>query len=318
MSSSRKPIGGFFELELRKGELAHSKAIRLNTARSCFEYILRTRRFAKVYVPYYTCEVMLEPLQALGIDYQFYSVNEILEPVTLPELKEHELFLYTNYFGLKQEYAQRLAALYGKRLIVDNAQAFYSEPMQGIGTFYSPRKFFGVADGAFLYNDVELEFDFPQDVSYGRMAHLLKRIDEGAEASFEDFRNDDNSLCHQGIKRMSRLTEAILYGIDYEAAKFARRRNFAFLDKSLKESNQIHWELGEETVPMVYPYLTNDACLRQRLIDNKVFVATYWPNVRRWTNRGTIEYELTDRLIPIPIDQRYSLEDMKTILGIIG
>ena len=35
-------IGGYFELELRNGAYYHKDAIRLNTARNCFEYILRS------------------------------------------------------------------------------------------------------------------------------------------------------------------------------------------------------------------------------------------------------------------------------------
>lgn len=34
-----KAIGGYFELELRKGEHYHKDALRLNTARNCFEYV---------------------------------------------------------------------------------------------------------------------------------------------------------------------------------------------------------------------------------------------------------------------------------------
>ena len=69
---------------------------------------------------------------------------------------------------------------------------------------------------------------------------------------------------------------------------------------------------------MVYPFLIEDSSLRQRLIDNKVFVATYWPNVKQVTTPGTIEYELTSNLIPLPIDQRYSSREMEMVLSIIG
>ena len=34
------PIGGYFELELRKGEEYHKEAIRLNSGRNAFEYVL--------------------------------------------------------------------------------------------------------------------------------------------------------------------------------------------------------------------------------------------------------------------------------------
>ena len=187
-------------MELRRGEHYHKNAIRLNTARNCFEYVLRTRGSAKVYIPYYTCEVMLEPIRKLQIEYEFYHINEQLEPAVLPKLNANEAFLYTNYFGLKQECVKRLAMEYGKQLIVDNAQAFYAEPIDGIDTFYSARKFFGVPDGAYLYTDMTLQQEFEHDCSFDRTAHLLKRIDLGPEAGYQDFRMNDDALCNQEIK----------------------------------------------------------------------------------------------------------------------
>ena len=310
-------IGGYFELELRQSGHYHQKAVRLNTARNSFEYVLRSRQYSKVYIPYYTCEVMLEPIDKLGIEVEFYHINESLEPISTPLLKKNEAFLYTNYFGLKQQFVKHLAEVYGNQLIVDNAQAFYAEPIQGIDTFYSARKFFGVPDGAYLYTDKELTQELEQDVSSERMSHLLKRIDLGAEAGYQDFRKNDDSLCHQPIKRMSKLTDAILCGIDYESAKQKRRLNYAVLDKVLKDSNRIHLELDDEAVPMVYPYWTNDALLRQKLIANKVFVATYWPNVKEWTKERMLEFELAETVIPIPVDQRYGMKEMKLIEDIV-
>ena len=309
-----EPIGGYFELELRKDGHYHKNAIRLNTARNCFEYVLRARHYRKVFFPYYSCEVMLESIKKLGIDYEFYHINESFEPIERPALNADEAFLYTNYFGLKQDCVLRLAKIYGKQLIVDNAQAFYAEPIQGIDTFYSARKFFGVPDGAYLYTEKRLEKEFGQDVSFERMTHLMKRIDLGAEAGYKDFRKNDELLSNQEIKNMSRLTESLLSGINYEAAKQKRRENYALLDKTLKDSNLIHLEMDVEMVPMVYPYLTEDSTLRQKLIERKVFVAKYWPNVREWVGAHFLERELEGRMVPLPIDQRYRKEEMNWII----
>ena len=310
-------IGGYFELELRQSGHYHQEAIRLNTARNSFEYVLRSRQYTKVYIPYYTCEVMLEPIDKLGIEVEFYHINESLEPISTPLLKKDEAFLYTNYFGLKQQFVKHLAEIYGDQLIVDNAQAFYAEPIQGIDTFYSARKFFGVPDGSYLYTDKQLEQELDQDVSFERMSHLLKRVDLGAESGYQDFRKNDDSLCNQPIKRMSKLTDSILCGIDYESAKQKRRLNYAVLERVLKDSNRIHLELDDEAVPMVYPYWTDDASLRQKLIANKVFVATYWPNVKEWTKDGMLEPELAETVIPIPVDQRYGMKEMEFIENIV-
>ena len=311
-------IGGYFELELYKGEHYHKNAIRLNTARNCFDYVLRSRGYTKVYIPYYTCEVMLVPIQKLKISYEFYHINEKLEPVALPKLNATEAFLYTNYFGLKQDCVKHLVEVYGNQLIVDNAQAFYAEPILGIDTFYSPRKFFGVPDGAYLYTEKRLEQDFEQDVSCERMSHLLKRIDLGAELGFHDFRENDDSLCNQEIKCMSKLTESLLSGIDYESAKRKRRENYKCLDDALKTSNLIHLEMDEEAVPMVYPYLTGDSCMRQKLIDSRVFVATYWPNVIESIRSDMIELVLSNNLVCLPIDQRNELKEMHYIIAKVG
>lgn len=310
-------IGGYFELEYPKGEHYHKNSIHLNTARNCFEYVLRAKGYAKVYVPYYTCEVMLEPIQKLGLTFEYYKINEKLEPSMLPELKSDEAFLYTNYFGLKQSCVIMLALLYGQQLVVDNAQAFYAKPIKGIDTFYSARKFFGLADGAYLYTDKLLQQGFEQDCSFERMSHLLKRIDIGAEAGYLDFRRNDDDLIGRDIKKMSNLTEFLLSGIDYEYAKKRRRENYLFLDKALMKTNRIHLELDDNAVPMVYPYLTKDVSLKKKLIEDRVFVATYWPNIEYKDGFAT-ECDLALNVIPLPCDQRYGEKEMERIIKLIN
>ena len=137
-------------------------------------------------------------------------------------------------------------------------------------------------------------------------------------ATNSDFRNNDDSLCNQDIKLMSKLTEAILSGIDYESVKQQRRVNYSLLDKALSSSNLIQLELNDDSVPMVFPYLTDEVLLKQRLIDNKVFVATYWPNVMKWCDANDMESYLVQHLVFLPVDQRYTCKDMKVIIDIIN
>lgn len=308
-------IGGYFELELRKGEHFHKNAIRLNSGRNCFEYILRARGFNRVFMPYYTCQVMYDTAKDVGVEIAYYTVNERLEPINLPVLQKEEAFLYTNYYGLKQNCVNILATRYGNQLIVDNAQAFYAQPIAGIDTFYSPRKFFGVPDGGYLYTDARLEIEIPQAESMQRMTHLLKRIEQGAEAGYVDYQHEEESLDHLPIERMSNLTETLLESIDYNHMVHQRRQNFQILHEQLKESNLMKLSFGEDAVPMVYPYMTGDRGVRKRLIESKVFVATYWPNI---DSNSLHEQIFKTNILPLPIDQRYGKEDMKKIVNIIG
>lgn len=311
-------IGGYFSLELSMREEYHRDALRLNTGRNCLEYILRAKKYDKVYLPYYTCDVVLEPIKKLNLPYEFYHINLQLEINDRITLKESEALLYTNYFGLKQRYVEQLAEKIGSRLIVDNTQAFYAKPLAGIDTFYTCRKFFGVPDGAYLYCDKALDEKMEQDYSYDRVAHLVKRIDLSAEDGFKDFRRVDDGLDNQPIRKMSKLTKRMMQSIDYEAAARRRGANFQVLHEALGKDNNLEMHLEEDAVPMVYPYLVPVEGLREKLIENKIFIARYWPNVLVWTTKDDIEYLLACQMQPLPIDQRYGEGDMKRIIDLIN
>lgn len=312
-----EPIGGYFSLELPLHGIYHSRALALNTGRNCLEYILRVREYRKVYIPYYTCDVLLEPFDKLGVVYEFYHINEALEIADQFVLQRGEALLCTNYFGLKQRYIEKLASQYGKQLIVDNTQAFYSKPIDGIDTFYTCRKFFGVPDGAYLYTDKLLNIELEQDQSFERMLSLTKRIDLSPEEGYQDFHSISKSFVGQPIKRMSKLTQRMMQGIDYEAAAQRRRANYQLFHETLGKENNIVLPLEDDTVPMVYPFLAPVKELREKLIENKVYVARYWPNVLDWTSKDDIEYLLAYQMQPLPVDQRYGEEDMDYILNII-
>lgn len=312
-----KPIGGYFSLELPLYEEFHRNAIRLNTGRNCLEYILRSRGYKKVYIPYYTCDVVLEPFKKLGIPYEYYHINIHLEIRNEIVLKSGEALLYTNYYGLKQRYTEKLAQQYGISLIVDNTQAFYAKPIAGIDTFYSCRKFFGVPDGAYLYTDQQLHMELEQDQSFERMDFLTKRIDLSPEAGYQDFHDISKSLVGQPIKRMSKLTQRMMQGIDYEAVAQRRRANYQMLHKALGKGNNIELPLEEDVVPMVYPYLVPVKGLREKLIENKVFVARYWKSVLECTTPDDIDYLLAFQMQPLPIDQRYGEKEMNRIIEIV-
>ena len=312
-----EPIGGYFELELPYYEEFHKDAIRLNTGRNCLEYILRVRKYQKGYIPYYTCDVVLEPFKKLGIPYEFYHINLQLELAQAIKLNPNEVLLYTNYFGLKQHYTETLAKRYGKQLIVDNTQAFYAKPIKGIDTFYTCRKFFGVPDGAYLYIDKLLDIELEQDYSYERIDSLTKRLDISPEAGYQDFRNTSRALVDQPIKRMSKLTQRMMQGIDYKAAAQQRRANYQLLHEALGRENHLELPLPDDAIPMVYPHLVSTEGLREKLIENKIFIARYWPNVLEHTKPNDIDYLLAFHMQPLPIDQRYGKKEMNRIITTI-
>ena len=312
-----KEIGGYFGLELSRKEEYHQSMLKLNSARNAFRYILKAKKISKVYLPSYICDSVVEPLITSNINFEFYSINEIFEMCHNIKLKETERLYYVNYFGLKSKYIADLAAAYGSQLIVDNAQAFFEFPILDIDTLYSARKFFGVSDGGYLCTDFITDQELEQDSSMGRISHLVGRIDQTAAAYYQSYTSFENGLTDQPIKAMSKFTEAVLRSIDYKNIKLLRERNFLFLHSLLAKYNSIDIDIDILNGPMVYPFLWEDPLLRNELIKNKVYIATYWTEVLSRVSEDSLEALFVRKIIPLPIDQRYDLEDMNRIIKII-
>ena len=310
-------IGGYFGLEVAQRCALHTNAIALNSGRNCLEYIIQNKNFSKIYLPYYTCDVLLEPIRKHNLEFAFYHIDTCLNPIIENTIKENELLLAINYFSVK---AESLNALSKKtnNLIIDNSQAFFSSPGNCLATFYSARKFFGVPDGAYLYTGVKSDMLYEQDRSFGRFGHLLIRHDLGAKAGYEDFTQNEISFSGQPVKRMSNLTHSILNGIDYINIRNIRKRNFDFLHDAFNKINELEVDFMSCEGPFVYPLLISSSDLRENLIAKNIFVAMYWENVLQWCEKTDFEYYLAKNLIPLPIDQRYSLDDMKILIDAIN
>ena len=247
-------IGGYFELELRGGQELHTGALHLNTARNALELLLKEKGFNGIYLPSYVCDSILRPIKKLSLDYEFYSINDRLEPEIKPaSLKENYAFLVVNYFGLKDAAIAKLRHLF-RNLIVDNAQSFFSHPIEGVDTFYSARKFFGVPDGAYLYTNQPIGTKLEIDLSWERMEHLLMRKDIGPESGYPAYLANEDRLRHVPIREMSELTRHLLKNIDYEEAARRRIANFKILHGSLSLYNHLKFDWDGSQVPMVYPF----------------------------------------------------------------
>lgn len=313
-----KAIGGYFELELNHlGEL-HSNALNLNTGRNAFEYILRVRHYQKIYIPYFTCEVILQPLIRLKIDFEYYHINETFEPIFDFELmKSNEAFLYTNYFGINDLNVSTIAKKC-KNVIIDNSQSFFSKPIEGTDTFYSARKFFGVPDGAYLYCNSPETLILEEDYSFERMIHLTKRIDMSAEDGYQNFCKNESDLANNTLKKMSKLTQKILTNIDYVGIAKKRIENFEYLNYTLSKVNELKVDLSNNQVPLSYPFLFNQKKdLYSILLNKKIYTSKYWSGVTEKVEEVSVEFNFTENLIHLPIDQRINKENLDLILQLI-
>ena len=295
-----REIGGYFELDPGGGYTPLPDGVLLNSGRNALRHIVRQRKIKSIWVPEYTCPVVWGALKAEKCELKFYSVEVDMLPAK--RLPHDDFILYTNYFGCCGKNVDRLASEH-PNLIVDCAQAYHAKP-KGRASFSSPRKFFGVADGGIAFG-VE-GADYEQDDSSVRQQHLAVRKEKGASAGYSLFKAAEETLVDAPIRAMSAETTAALQKFDAATAIQKRRENFAFLRERLPSS--FPFALADDDVPMVYPFVTDDAMLRSRLIAQNIYVAKYWPGLSAAANA------LAERIIPLPIDQRYGEEAMATIL----
>ena len=117
-------------------------------------------------------------------------------------------------------------------------------------------------------------------------------------------------------KRMSRLTENLLRGLDYENIRRIRTENFHHLHEALGEDNLLSLRAGEGAY--AYPLmLENGENVRRRLIEKKIYVPTLWPNVLEEQPAGSAASILTRQILPLPCDQRYGAEDMDLVIAAV-
>lgn len=318
-----KPIGGYYEWEFppaRNQEL-HKDAVYLNSGRHALEYILRGLQNVKcLWIPNFTCDVVLQPLQKLNIPYKFYRIDANLELSEDIDLKDGEYLLYTNYYGIKDAYCNQVAKKYGSRAIIDNAQALFCKSIPGLNQFYSPRKFLGMPDGGLAVTTFpNMENQLPIDQSFDRCSHLLKRHELIPAEGYNDFRENSKKIAEAPLSLMSEISKRILDSVDLEYIKQKRRKNFSALQETLSSTNKLNLpSVDKFECPLIYPYWTESGKeLKKKLIEQKIFVATYWPNVFEWTKPSDMEYELANNVVCIPIDQRYDKQDMDRIIKTI-
>ena len=312
-----KEIGGFFNLEINDGQEYHKNALKLNSARYCIEYILKLKKYKRIYIPKYICNSVLQENIYEGVDVILYDLDYSLMPKVNRKMNSYEVLLFINYFGLNSDKINYVYQNY-KNVIVDNTQSFYELPYDGVDTIYSPRKFFGVPDGGYLYKNNTKEIKINRSYSYDNCQFLLKRIDVSANESYSLFKANEQRIATDGMKKMSKLTEKILKGIDYDYCKKKREENFQYLHSKLSRINELDIKCKTVNGPMIYPLLIQNQSLREYLIYNKIYVAKYWEDSLVRLNKNSYEAYFCNNLIPLPIDQRYGIKDMKNIISIIG
>lgn len=300
-----KEIGGYIELDTYTRTMLHEDGVLLNCGRNALAYLLQAKKIKKILMPKFMCDSCDQVLKENEVNVEYYSIGLDFKPHISKRTKLDWLYVVNFYGQLTNDYIKSL----GENVIVDNAQAYFQDPIPNFDTIYTCRKFFGVADGAILYTDKRINIK-EQDLSFDRMHFLLGRYEKTASEFYDEYVYNNSLFHNEPLKKMSRLTQNLLNGIDYDYVKRRRTNNFIYLDNQLKKINRLKLIIPEG--PFMYPlFINNGAEIRKKLQKKNIYIPILWPSVLKNCNKDDLEYDLANNILPLPVDQRYDIQDME-------
>lgn len=314
-----KEIGGYIEFEHYHGKMLHEDAIALNCGRNCLAYLFKSKGVRKIKLPYLICNSINKVCDREGVEKNYYHIDLHFKPEEDLVLNDDEWLYLVNFYGqLSNDEIRKYVNKYG-RVIVDQANGYFTKPIPGVDTIYTCRKWFGVADGAFLYTAVKIDDELELDESYDRMRFLLGRYERSASEFYNEYNANNNFFADEPIKQMSRLTKNLLRGIDYNAVEQRRTDNFNYLHEQLGAKNHLMLKSATFMYPLM---IENGDLVRKKLQAERIYIPTLWPTVFEVALPDDLEYKMAKNTLPLPIDQRYGINDMKymvqRILNVVG
>ncbi|MBT2571292.1 hypothetical protein [Planococcus sp. ISL-110] len=311
-----KEIGGYFGLDNLVSNEFHDGLIALNTGRNTLLYLMKARNITKLHIPYFLCDSVSTLLEEHGYNFEYYHIDQEFHPIFDKQLEQGEFLYIVNLYGqLTTGQTLALKKRFGQ-VILDHSHAFFQEPLAGVDTIYSCRKFFGVPDGAYLATDAILHENLEQDMSSDRMKHIMGRYEETASGYYADFQRNDHVLDATPLRTMSKLTRNLMGAIDYERARQTRNENFAYLEQQLDAENAL--KLTRPDGAFAYPVLVEDGMrIRNKLAAQNIYIPLLWPNVLSDCPEESIEYQYAANILPLPCDQRYGIEDMAYLVEMV-
>lgn len=311
-----KEYGGYIELEEFTGQEYYQDALAFNSGRSCLGYLIENKKIHEMYIPYFMCATVRECCERYQVKYNYYHIDEHFVPILPNNIKSDAYIYIVNFYGqLDNSYIQWLKRRYGN-IILDNTQDFFRKPMEYIDTIYVCRKFFGVADGAYLYTDISSEKEYQADIVCDRMDFILGRYEKNANVYYESYQKNNDFFSNKEVMLCSKLSRNLLKVVDYQKCHEVRTANYEFLFHEFLDINRLELKLIEGA--FAYPlYITNGRIIRKLLIEKKIYVPTLWMDVLEVCKENELEAKYALDILPLPVDQRYTQKDMKFIANTI-
>lgn len=321
----------------------------LSTGRSATRFVLKTIEernpninMVALLLPF-TCHTVLEPFKEFGYEIHTLPISLGLETtaneiIRIQEQTRAGVLIVHRYYGFDTlpnfNHAVEVLRAKGVVIIEDCTQCMYSTFKPSDADYFvgSIRKWCGVPDGGFAickeghFTDKPIAEDKTM-VEAKREASVLKYRylfeQEGDKPTFKaKYREGEGLLDEQhGFYIIGDLSAKIQANLNVNTLRHKRQANYQTLLNGLKSVTSfkvLFNDLTEETIPLYFPILVDDRDTLQALLaENDIYAPVVWPKPDYCPPICREAEEIYDKILCIPIDQRYGTEDMNRIVKVI-
>lgn len=297
-----------------------------------------------ILMPSYCCWSMSAPFKKSGWDIVYYRLNDDLtiDEIYFQELLERcnpKAVLTMNYYGSSSTKSaiKRIKCFNSNIIIIEDFShcTFCLSSIFNDNVDYyvsSIRKQLGISDGAIVLSKCQTDSSlikknkadfgdirFSAQTEKGRYSYdrdekskecFLKSL-RGCEQLIDNFR-DIHPISERGKKQ--------LQSINGEEIAYARRVNMRHLWYLLKEKVEMvpGLERGFDGAPFALPILVdNQLDVQRRLAKRGVYTQVLWPIFEKAQKVCPVSKKMGEKMLSVPIDQRYNWDDIEDIASII-
>lgn len=312
-----------------------------NSGRSAIRGVLRQLKGQRALLPSYVCQAVIQAFEQENYSVDFYNINTDLS-IDLEDVKRKcelgiNVFFLIHYYGTLQEQKdlteiKELCSQRSITIIEDTTHSFLTK-VHTIGDYCiaSLRKWFALPDGGVAYSLQTLDdpaTGCTNSLTNTRTAGMflkglhLKGLVDSKELYLrlmleaEKMLDQITELC-----TMSDFSRRLLQTFDVEKAIQKRKQNAEFLHRNINNPliKPVFAAINPDICPFFYPVYAEDReKVRQYLIQHHIYCPVHWPvEESRLLEFAPIKY-ISENVISIPIDQRYSIADMEYICNVVN
>lgn len=326
--------------------LPEGKKLFVTSGREAMYQIIKSLSLSKdetILIPSYLDWAILDPFIRTSTKSRFYKIKENLE-IDLEDIQQKiddktKAILLIHYFGFPQPLTDIKKVKEKLLVIEDTTHSFLSlhenKPSGSFGdvSFASFRKMLPIPDSAMIcYNNKNISIPHlsNQDIWHlnyrekrelglyyrGNFIRTGNKFQKKLSQIYFESAEELLQKIYTNPCKMSEKSKGLLERLRIEEIINQRRKNFIYLlGEDFGEITPFYKNLPDGVCPLGFPVLSkNRNELEQHLIKNKIYPPVHW-RLPDCINKDDYEisWDISNKILTIPIDQRYNQSHMDYI-----